>query len=114
MTSNISSLRIEFDPEVSNVVMVLKVDVCPCQVMMDFHACHWPSHLGDGTGTELAQHFDQMNEPSLSDVEAAIAQASTGGRERPPVISFSHYLPFQVGMLSLPSCPKQWAAMLKL
>lgn len=66
------------------------------QVMMDFHACHWPSHLGNGTGTELAQYFDEMNEPGLSQVEAAITRASDSGDARPPVTSFSHYLPIQV------------------
>ncbi len=66
------------------------------QVMMDFHACHWPSHLGDGTGTELARHFDQQNDQTLAEVEAQIATAAASGGQRPLVISFSHYLPFQV------------------
>ena len=63
--------------------------------MMDFHACQWPSHLGDGTGTELAQHFDRQNDAALEDLEAAVAKAAATGAQEPLIVSFSHYLPFQ-------------------
>ena len=87
------------------------------QLMMDYHACCWPEPRLNAMDDSLAQYFDQMNEGPLSGVRDALdrcaarsggAQApptsaadSTRGtgeptRDRPIIITFSHFLPYQV------------------
>ncbi len=65
------------------------------QMMVDFKACSWPEHL-DATGTSLAAHFDDMNQEPVADVMSALAAQAGGTNNRPPVITFSHFLPHQV------------------
>ncbi len=65
------------------------------QMMVDFKACSWPEHL-DATGTSLAAHFDDMNQEPVADVISALAAHAGGTDDRPPVITFSHFLPHQV------------------
>lgn len=71
----------------------------PClhlvQVFKDFHACRWPEHF-DARDTSLAQHFDQMNAESVDTVAHSLQCQSSAKQNRSPVITFSHYLPFQV------------------
>lgn len=66
---------------------------------MDFHACSWasqPSLQLPNVEDSLARHFDALNEPAFSAALGAIeAQADAAGGARPPVISFSHFLPRQ-------------------
>lgn len=66
---------------------------------MDFHACSWasqPSLQPPDADDSLARHFDALNEPGFSATLAAIeAAAAAAGGDRPPVISFSHFLPRQ-------------------
>ena len=79
-------------------------------MMMDFHACSWPEPRLNAHDTSLAQYFDAMNDEALQPVFDALnngagagagtsrEDADAGGAEaRPVVISFSHFLPFQVG-----------------
>ncbi|KAL4854508.1 hypothetical protein ACK3TF_004685 [Chlorella vulgaris] len=67
------------------------------KVMLDFHVCSWASapHL-NAHDESLAAHFDALNEPAFS---AALKQveeaAASAGGVRPPVLSFSHFLPRQ-------------------
>ncbi len=72
------------------------------QMMVDFKACSWPAHL-DATGTSLAAHFDEMNEEPVADVISALAAQAGGPHDRPPVITFSHFLPHQAS-LCFPYC----------
>ena len=65
--------------------------------MVDFEACSWPEHL-DATGTSLATHFDEMNQEPVADVMSALAAQAGGTDDRPPVITFSHFLPHQVSV----------------
>ncbi len=65
--------------------------------MVDFKACSWPEHL-DATGTSLATHFDDMNQEPVADVISALAAQAGGTDDRPPVITFSHFLPHQASL----------------
>ena len=95
-------------------------------MMMDFHACSWPEPRLNAQDTSLAKYFDALNDEPLQPVFDALnnvagggamassadtaadagvsaangndADATTGGGEpdRPVVISFSHFLPYQV------------------
>lgn len=65
------------------------------QIMVDFHACTWPKAL-DAASPSLAMHFDQMNEEPVADVVSACTAHETSFCSRPPVITFSHFLPLQV------------------
>ena len=42
------------------------------QVMVDFHACQWP--MANAHDTSLAEYFDNLNEPSLSNLQAAASR----------------------------------------
>ncbi|EFN56980.1 hypothetical protein CHLNCDRAFT_21755 [Chlorella variabilis] len=66
----------------------------PGCVMLDFHVCSWASapHLSPHNDS-LALHFDALNEPAFS--RALQEQAAAAGGARPPVLSFSHFLPRQ-------------------
>eukprot|EP00891_Asterochloris_glomerata_P009593 jgi/Astpho2/9593/e_gw1.00146.85.1_t len=64
------------------------------RVFKDFHACRWPEHF-DARDTSLAQHFDQMNAESVDTVAHSLQCQSSANQNRSPVITFSHYLPFQ-------------------
>lgn len=75
------------EPDVPGAVPVQKM-------MVDFKACSWPEHL-DATGTSLATHFDEMNQEPVADVMSALAAQAGGTDDRPPVITFSHFLPHQ-------------------
>ena len=82
--------------------------------MVDFHACRWPEHLSTGGGEALAQHFDSMNEPALSNLDAVLEmEADTAGGQRPPLITFSHFLPLQVDLDTL-ACTPGWKRLLWL
>lgn len=43
-------------------------EVCG-QVMVDFHACQWP--MANAHDTSLAEYFDNLNEPSLSNLQVS-------------------------------------------
>ena len=62
--------------------------------MVDFHACKWPSGLVNGEDS-LAQKFDSLNEPTLSNLNANLEMDEDETGEWPPVITFSHFLPLQ-------------------
>lgn len=65
------------------------------KVMIDFHACSWPAPLSSHDGS-LAAHFDKLNEPAFSRALQEIeAETAAAGGVRPPVLSFSHFLPRQ-------------------
>lgn len=40
------------------------------QVMVDFHACQWP--MANAHDTSLAEYFDNLNEPSLSNLQVSV------------------------------------------
>lgn len=65
--------------------------------MMDFALTSWGSQPElRPKGGSLARHFDALNEPAFSAaLEAIEQQAAAAGGVRPPVISFSHFLPRQ-------------------
>ena len=65
------------------------------QLMVDYHACKWPSPLTNG-GDQLAQRFDSLNEPALSNLDCILEMDEDDTGERPPLITFSHFLPIQV------------------
>lgn len=78
------------------------------QLMMDFHACRWPAPHLNALDESLAQYFDEMNDGPLSSVLDLLDQSSgrngdsvEKGPERPVVITFSHFLPYQVGYLPI-------------
>lgn len=62
---------------------------------MDYHACVWPKGLHNG-GEALAQKFDSLNEPGLSNLCTNLEMDEEEFGERPPLITFSHFLPVQV------------------
>lgn len=65
------------------------------KVMLDFHVCSWPEPLNSHDDS-LAAHFDAMNEPAFSEaLQQVEAQTAAAGGVRPPVFSFSHFLPRQ-------------------
>ena len=77
--------------------------------MMDFHACSWPEPRLNAQDTSLAQYFDAMNDEPLQPVFDTLNNGAGAGAglgcgnadadgagPRPVIISFSHYLPFQV------------------
>ena len=68
------------------------------QVFKDFRACRWPDHF-NARDTSLAQHFDQMNIDSVDTVAHSLQCQSSARQIRSPVITFSHYLPFQVHLI---------------
>lgn len=70
------------------------------QLMVDYHACKWPSPLVNGEDP-LAQHFDSLNEPALSNLDSILEMDEDETGERPPVITFSHFLPLQVNFFAL-------------
>lgn len=63
--------------------------------MVDFHACKWPTPLVNGEDS-LAQTFDSLNEPGLSNLDSILEMDEDDTGERPPLITFSHFLPLQV------------------
>lgn len=63
--------------------------------MVDFQACSWPEPL-NSTDTSLATHFDEMNQEPVADVMTALTAQAGGTDQRPPIITFSHFLPLQV------------------
>ena len=89
--------------------------------MMDFHACRWPEPQLNALDDSLAQYFDKMNDGPLSPVCQSLdltsdrstaghvamkdAAESDMGPERPVVITFSHFLPYQVKKPHLPAPP---------
>ena len=38
---------------------------------MDFHACQWP--MANAHDTSLAEYFDNLNEPSLSNLQVSVS-----------------------------------------
>lgn len=66
------------------------------KVMLDFHVCTWTSTPGLSTKDEsIARHLDSLNEPAFSAALNAIEEETRVSGVRPPVISFSHFLPHQ-------------------
>ena len=65
------------------------------QLMVDFHACKWPPPLVNGEDS-LAQCFDSLNEPALSNLDSILEMDEDDTGVRPPLITFSHFLPLQV------------------
>ena len=72
--------------------------ICPCstQVMVDFHACRWPPHIPSSHDTSIAEYFDNLNEPALSNLAENLEMEEEQTGRRPPLITFSHFLPLQV------------------
>ena len=66
------------------------------QVMVDFHACRWPSSIPSSHDTSIAEYFDNMNEPSLSNLAEKLEMEEEDYNCRSPLITFSHFLPLQV------------------
>ncbi|PSC76652.1 Metallo-dependent [Micractinium conductrix] len=65
------------------------------KVMIDFHACQWPNGLNSADDS-LADYFDALNEPAFSKALQGIEEETdAAGGKRPPIISFSHFLPRQ-------------------
>uniref|UniRef100_A0A061S2J1 Metallo-dependent protein n=1 Tax=Tetraselmis sp. GSL018 TaxID=582737 RepID=A0A061S2J1_9CHLO len=63
------------------------------KVMSDFSMCEWPEGLSP-LDDSLARHFDALNDPAVSNLAAELRRQRREGR-RPPVITFSHFLPLQ-------------------
>jgi hypothetical protein len=66
------------------------------QVMVDFHACRWPSSMPTSHDTSIAEYFDNLNEPALSNLSENMEMEEEEGGRRSPLITFSHFLPLQV------------------
>ena len=66
------------------------------QVMVDFHACQWPAHIPSSHDTSIAEYFDNLNEPALSNLAENMEMEEEDAGTRPPLITFSHFLPLQV------------------
>ena len=66
------------------------------QVMVDFHACQWPPHIPSSHDTSIAEYFDNLNEPALSNLAENMEMEEEDAGARPPLITFSHFLPLQV------------------
>ena len=64
---------------------------------MDFHACQWPPHIPSSHDTSIAEYFDNLNEPALSNLAENMEMEEEEAGTRPPLITFSHFLPLQVG-----------------
>jgi len=106
-------------------------------MMMDFHACSWPEPRLNAQDTSLAEFFDAMNDEPLQPVFDALNNGAGGGAaacgtettadadgaaadgngahvtassepDRPVVISFSHFLPYQVQRLR-PNSTNMWS-----
>ena len=67
---------------------------------MDFHACRWPPHIPSSHDTSIAEYFDNLNEPALSNLAENLEMEEEQTGQRPPLITFSHFLPLQVTALS--------------
>lgn len=48
------------------------------QVMLDFHVCAWPAHLGSADDS-LARHFDALNEPAFTETLQACGREDCPG-----------------------------------
>jgi len=106
-------------------------------MMMDFHACSWPEPRLNAQDTSLAEFFDAMNDELLQPFFDALNNSAGGGAagcsaemaadaggaaaegngahatasgepDRPVVISFSHFLPYQVRRLR-PKLTELWS-----
>lgn len=64
--------------------------------MVDFHACRWPPHIPSSHDTSIAEYFDNLNEPALSNLAENLEMEEEETGHRPPLITFSHFLPLQV------------------
>lgn len=76
------------------------------QVMVDFHACRWPSSIPTSHDTSIAEYFDNLNEPALSNLAENLEMEEENTGRRPPLITFSHFLPLQV-LPGIPRCVHQ-------
>ncbi len=61
---------------------------CRAQIMVDFHACQWPASLPSAHDTSLAEYFDNLNEPGLSNLQARRRRA-VGRPACPPLAALS-------------------------
>ena len=75
---------------------VAETQGCAFQVMVDFHACQWPPHIPSSHDTSIAEYFDNLNEPALSNLAENMEMEEEDAGVRPPLITFSHFLPLQV------------------
>lgn len=66
--------------------------VCCVQSMTDFKVCRWPQGLAQH---QLAEYMDRMNDEPLGRIAAELESSDL------PVITFSHFVPRQVGPLPL-------------
>ncbi|GAB4813272.1 hypothetical protein N2152v2_000318 [Parachlorella kessleri] len=65
-------------------------------VMTDFHVCSWTSVPGlSNSDDTIARHLDTLNEEAVSGVLTRLQQQEAEAGRRPPVITFSHFLPRQ-------------------
>lgn len=71
-------------------------DIHGMQVMVDFHACRWPSSIPTSHDTSIAEYFDNLNEPALSNLAENLEMEEENTGMRTPLITFSHFLPLQV------------------
>lgn len=71
------------------------------QVMVDFHACRWPPHIPSSHDTSIAEYFDNLNEPALSNLAENLEMEEEETGHRPPLLTFSHFLPLQVHLQNL-------------
>ena len=69
------------------------------QVMVDFHACRWPPSIPTSHDTSIAEYFDNLNEPALSNLAENLEMEEEENGTRSPLITFSHFLPLQVRTL---------------
>ncbi len=72
------------------------MQVAGMQVMVDFHACRWPSSIPTSHDTSIAEYFDNLNEPALSNLAENLEMEEEESGSRSPLITFSHFLPLQV------------------
>ncbi|EIE23640.1 Metallo-dependent phosphatase, partial [Coccomyxa subellipsoidea C-169] len=64
-------------------------------VMVDFHACRWPSSIPTSHDTSIAEYFDNLNEPALSNLAENLEMEEEESGSRSPLLTFSHFLPLQ-------------------
>jgi hypothetical protein len=62
---------------------------------VDFHACRWPPAVSTAHDTSLAEYFDNLNEPALSNLAETLEMEEEDSGQRSPLITFSHFLPLQ-------------------
>jgi hypothetical protein len=77
---------------VPDIQRLLTTRCSVAQIMVDFRLCRWPEEVKGTRDTSVAEYFDNLNEPELS--QLADTRDANGASE--PLITFSHFLPLQV------------------